>query len=54
MTKEEELAVKVTKEIVVKLIEVGRLSSQSFEEVWNQVYKAVTSSFSKEEAAKGP
>jgi hypothetical protein len=54
MTKEEELAVKVTKEIVVKFIEVGRLSSQSFEEVWNQVYKAVASSFSRNEAVKGP
>ena len=53
MTKEEELAVKVTKEIVVKLIEVGRLSSGSFEEVWNQVYKAVSSSFSKDKPSEG-
>jgi hypothetical protein len=44
MTREEELAVKVTKEIVVKFIEVGRLSANSFEEVWGQIYHTVKSS----------
>jgi predicted transcriptional regulator len=37
----EELVVKVTKEIVVKFIEVGRLSVSSFDDVWNQVHQAV-------------
>lgn len=37
----EELAVKVTKEIVIKFIEVGRLSVSSFDDVWNQVHQAV-------------
>ena len=32
MKEEDELAVKVTKEIVVKLIEVGRLSANSFDD----------------------
>jgi hypothetical protein len=44
MKDEEELIVKVTKEIVVKFIEVGRLSVNSFEEVWNQIYKTVSES----------
>ena len=41
MKDKEELAVKVTKEIVVKLIEVGRLSVSSFDDVWNQVHQTV-------------
>jgi len=41
MKEKDELAVKVTKEIVVKLIEVGRLSVSSFDDVWNQVLQAV-------------
>lgn len=44
MKQEEELALKVTKEIVVKFIEVGRLSVNSFEDVWNQVHGAVRGS----------
>ena len=44
MKKEEEIALKVTKEIVVKFIEVGRLSVSSFKEVWNQVYSTVIKS----------
>jgi len=51
MTKEEELVIKVTKEIVVKFIEVGRLSASSFAEVWNQVRQAVSSSLSVEESS---
>jgi hypothetical protein len=38
---QEELAVKVTKEIVIKFIEVGRLSVSSFDDVWGQVHRAV-------------
>jgi len=44
MEQKEVLAVKVTKEIVVKFIEVGRLSVNSFEEVWKQVHQAVRNS----------
>jgi len=45
MEKDEELVLKVTKEIVVKFIEMGRLSVASFGEVWNQVYDTVHDSF---------
>ncbi len=44
MKNEEEIAVKVTKEIVVKFIEVGRLSVNSFESVWDQIYVTVRNS----------
>ena len=44
MKKEEELVVKVTKEIAVKFIEVGKLSVKSFEEGWNQIYQTVRDS----------
>jgi hypothetical protein len=47
MKDKEELALKVTKEIVVKLIEVGRLSVSSFDDVWNQVHQTVLSSLEK-------
>ncbi|NDY43473.1 hypothetical protein G3N55_11555 [Dissulfurirhabdus thermomarina] len=36
-----ELRLKVTKEIVVKFIEMGRVTPASFEEVFDRVYKAV-------------
>ncbi|MBC8417314.1 MAG: hypothetical protein KJ573_02050 [Proteobacteria bacterium] len=41
MKKEDELVLKVTKEIVVKFIEVGRLSVNSFQEVWDNIYRSV-------------
>jgi hypothetical protein len=44
MKREEELTLKVTKEIVVKFIEMGRLSVNSFEEVWNQIHQTVCDS----------
>ena len=44
MKREDELVLKVTKEIVVKLIEVGRLSVGSFDEVWNNVHRSVSGS----------
>ena len=44
MKREEELSVKVTKEIVVKFIEMGRLSVNSFDSVWKQVHHTVRSS----------
>jgi hypothetical protein len=47
MKHEDELVLKVTKEVVVKFIEVGRLSVGSFDEVWNQVYGAIKRSIEK-------
>ena len=44
MKNEEELVLKITKEIVVKFIEVGRLSVNSFGEVWEQIYQKVRES----------
>ena len=44
MRQEDELALKVTKEIVVKFIEMGRLSINSFDEVFRQVHKTVRDS----------
>jgi len=41
MKNEEELVLKVTKEIIVKFIEVGRLSVNSFDDVWNQIHQTV-------------
>lgn len=49
MKREDELILKTTKEIVVKFIEVGRLSVSSFEEVWNNVYASVDGSIKKQE-----
>lgn len=49
MKNEDELVVKVTKEIVVKFIEVGRLSVNSFEEVWKQIYKTVSESITEKQ-----
>ena len=44
MKQEDELAMKVTKEIVVKLIETGRLSMGNFEEVFKKVHQTVRES----------
>jgi hypothetical protein len=41
MKQEEEMALKVTKEIVIKFIEIGRLSVNSFDEVFHQVHTTV-------------
>ncbi len=50
MKKENELAIKVTKEIVVKFIEAGRLSVNSFQEVWNDIHQTVSRSVKNEES----
>ena len=52
MKREEELAVKATKEIVVKFIEVGRLSVNSFDGVWKQIYKTIRDSLSPKKPEK--
>jgi len=41
MKQEDELVLKVTKEIVIKFIEVGRLSANSFDEVFRQIHSTV-------------
>jgi hypothetical protein len=45
--REEELILKVTKEIVVKFIEMGRVTPTSFEEVFELVYRTVVSAKSR-------
>jgi len=44
MKKHDEVAAKITKEIIIKLIEVGRLSLSSFDEAWKQVFETVRGS----------
>jgi len=44
MKQEDELALKVTKEIVIKFIEVGRLSVNTFDEVFQQIHSTVVES----------
>ena len=51
MKKENELAIKVTKEIVVKFIEAGRLSVNSFKEVWDDIHQTVSDSIKEEKTA---
>ncbi|MDQ1334064.1 MAG: hypothetical protein QG552_1014 [Thermodesulfobacteriota bacterium] len=51
MKKEDELALKVTKEIVIKFIEVGRLTVNSFDEVWENIYGSITRSLKKNDPA---
>ncbi|MFH1489987.1 MAG: conjugal transfer protein TraB [Pseudomonadota bacterium] len=41
MKQEDELAMKVTKEIVIKFIETGRLSLNALDEAFKQVYQTV-------------
>lgn len=44
LKKEDELALKVTKEIVVKFIEVGRVSPANFDELFPAIYTTVLAS----------
>ncbi len=41
MKEQDELAVKVAKEIVIKFIEVGRISPTNFQENFRQILKTV-------------
>ncbi len=52
MKDKKEIALKVSKEIVVKFIEVGRVSVSSFEETWNLVFKTILTSLEKEDKKK--
>lgn len=45
MKSKDELVLRATKEIVVKFIEVGRLSVNSFDDVWKQIHRTVRESF---------
>ena len=44
MKHEDELVLKVTKEIVVKFIEVGRLSVNAFDEAFRKIHETVKDS----------
>ncbi len=44
--RQEELILKMTKEIVIKFIEVGKVTPDSFEEVFGAIHRAVGSAIS--------
>ena len=44
MKDEQEIVLKATKEIVVKFIEVGRLSVSSFADTWQHIFTTVQGS----------
>ena len=52
MTQDEEKILKVTKEIVVKFIEVGRVSPTQFDGFFQSVFQAVKSTVSSEVGTK--
>ena len=45
MKQEDEVILKVTKEIVIKYIEIGRLALTSFDEVFKNIHTTVYESF---------
>jgi len=53
MKQEEELAAKVTKEVVVKFIEMGLLSVNAFDDVFKRVHKTVSESLRENTAKTG-
>ena len=50
MTKEEEKILAITKEILVKFIEIGRVSLTQFDSVFQSVFQTVKSSVSLDES----
>lgn len=58
MDKHKQQALQVAKEIVVKFIEVGRVSPQNigeiFPTIYDQVLEAITRDASQPDSAKGP
>lgn len=44
MSPEKELTLRVTKEIVIKFIEAGKISLSAFESAWKQVFDTVEAS----------
>jgi hypothetical protein len=49
MKNKEELVLKATKEIVVKFIEMGRVSPNSFQSVWEMVRRTIGDSLAETE-----
>jgi hypothetical protein len=49
MTQDEEKILKVTKEIVVKFIEIGRVSPTQFDGFFQSIFRTVKSCVSREE-----
>lgn len=54
MEKDTKLALQVAKEIVVKFIEVGRISPSNFHTVFPSVYAVVVNTITDQEAGSGP
>lgn len=52
MKQEDEVAIRVTKEIVIKFIETGRLSVNSFDEIFRKIHETVRDSL-REPSASG-
>ena len=50
MTKDEEKILKITKEILVKFIEIGRVSPTQFDGVFQSVFRSVKSTVSPDES----
>jgi len=50
MTKDEEKILKVAKEVVVKFIEIGRVSPTQFDSVFQSVFRTIKSSVSLSES----
>ena len=53
MEKDNKQALQVTKEIVIKFIEVGRVSPTNFAEVFPAVYQEVLRTIAAEESSQG-
>ena len=51
MTRDEEKILKITKEIVVKFIEIGRISPTQVDGVFQSVFRTVKSSVSIDESS---
>ena len=50
MTRDEEKILKVAKEVVVKFIEIGRVSPTQFDSVFQSVFRTIKSSVSLSES----
>ena len=53
MKDDKAIALKIAKEIVVKFIEVGRVSVSSFEETWKLIYDTILTSLRENEDKRG-
>ncbi|MBW2580920.1 MAG: hypothetical protein JRC67_02685 [Deltaproteobacteria bacterium] len=50
MTRDEERILKIAKEVVVKFIEIGRVSPTQFEGVFQSVFRTIKSNVSSDES----